>query len=59
MPVTPPAVAADPDAILSEYRSDPRAVHRELKKGCLLYFFLAFVLLGAGVWLLYFFSFRR
>lgn len=52
----PPAEMAktDPDALLSQYRREPAAVHRDVRQGCLLYFAGAFVLLALGVAGLYF-----
>lgn len=47
------APVADPDAILHQYQVEPTNVQRDVRRGCLLYFVIASVLLGAGVWLLY------
>lgn len=48
--------AASPrhDALLDEYRVRPDAVKNDVRKGCFLYFALAFVLLGIGVTILWF-----
>lgn len=40
---------ADAEAILSQYRSDPGHVRQDVRKGCLLYFAGAMLLLGLGV----------
>jgi hypothetical protein len=44
----------DPDAILAGYRQDSQNLRTDLRKGCLLYFFGAFILLGLGVTAFYF-----
>lgn len=44
-----PLVTADPDAILSQYRSDEGRLKTDVRKGCLLYSVGAFALLGLGV----------
>lgn len=49
-----PAVTATADAILSEYRVAPDSLKTDIRKGCLLYFFGALVLVAAGVTALYF-----
>lgn len=46
-------LAPDPDSILAQYRSEPTAVRNDVRKGCLLYFAGAFVLLGLGVIVMY------
>lgn len=52
----PPAAnpPADADAILSQFRSDPGHLQHDVRKGCLLYFGVAMLLLGVGVAALYF-----
>jgi len=50
-PVTPGPGA---DAILDQYRVPARSLHEDVRRGCLIYFVAALVLLGAGVVLLYF-----
>ncbi len=52
----PPPVDVTPVAenILREYRVEPRSLQQDVRKGCLLYFVAAFVLLGLGVTVLYF-----
>lgn len=54
---TPPAPAsaidAMADAMLEEYKIPPKALHTGVKKGCLLYFAGALVLLILGVAVLY------
>lgn len=50
-----PAMAeAAADEIIERYRPSPGSVRTEVRKGCLLYFVAAFVLLGLGTALLYF-----
>ncbi len=46
--------AADPETILSQYRSDEVSLKTDVRKGCLLYCALALVLLALGVFALYF-----
>lgn len=61
VPGTGPAPALDaidPDTILSQYRSDESRLKTDVRKGCLLYSALAFLLLTLGVFGLYF-LFRR
>jgi hypothetical protein len=54
-PLTPAtSVIPNPDAIIEEYRVPPETLHRDVKKGCLLYFALAFVLVGLAIALVYF-----
>lgn len=48
-----PAVADDPDAIIARYQVAPGTVKQDVRKGCLLYFVGAFVLLGVVVAVLY------
>lgn len=48
-PLESPAAIASADAILDEYRVAPKALQSDVRKGCLLYFAVAFVLLGLGV----------
>ena len=59
--VTPPvvvpttaAVVPEPAEILDQYRVTPSSVKQDVRKGCLLYFAAAFVLLGLVVVILYF-----
>lgn len=47
-------VVSGAEAILDRYRVEPRSVQQDVRKGCLLYFAAAFVLLGLGVTALYF-----
>ncbi len=51
---SPSSAGTDPDAILDQYRTSPASLQRDVRKGCLLYFVGAFVLLGAAVAALYF-----
>jgi len=50
---TAASAPADADAILNEYRVAPDTLKTDVRKGCLLYFTLALVLLGAAVALLW------
>ena len=58
-----PSAAAHPEAaaeeIMSKYQNDPASVQSKVKRGCLLYFFLAFVVVGLGVLALYYHTFRK
>lgn len=52
---TPPAVqAVDADEIIARYQTSPVNVKQDVRKGCLLYFSAALVLLGLVVTVLYF-----
>jgi hypothetical protein len=44
----------DADEVLEQYRVSRKAVHQDVRKGCLLYFVGAFVVLGIVVAILYF-----
>jgi hypothetical protein len=48
------AVAPEPTEILDQFRVTPAAVKQDVRKGCLLYFAAAFVVLGIVVAILYF-----
>lgn len=53
----PPSVDApvpETEVILEQYRVTPTAVKQDVRKGCLLYFVGAFVVLGIVVTILYF-----
>jgi CHASE3 domain sensor protein len=52
LPLSGPAVSAD--TVLEQYRVAPEALRQDVRKGCLLYFAAAFVLLGIVVVVLYF-----
>ena len=62
LPLPVPAKASEPiaapdsaiDDTLERYRVSPAAVHQDVRKGCFLYFALAFVVLGIVVAILYF-----
>ena len=41
------------NAILEHYRSNPRSLQQEVKRGCFLYFFGSLVLLGLGIAMIY------
>jgi hypothetical protein len=56
VPAGTEALATD---ILAQYQSDPASVKEDVKKGCFLYFFLAFAVVGVGVLALYLYSTRR
>ena len=48
------AASAPSEDILEQYRVSPTTVHQDVRKGCLLYFAAAFVVLGIVVAILYF-----
>ena len=48
------AALATNEDILEQYRVSPTTVHQDVRKGCLLYFAAAFVVLGIVVAILYF-----
>lgn len=52
-PAAASAIDAMADAMLEEYKIPPKALHTDVKKGCLLYFAGALVLLILGVAVLY------
>ncbi len=58
---TSSVTAAQPDAeaILSQYRSEPASLHENVRKGCFLYFALAFLLVGLAVTALYLYTRSR
>lgn len=62
-PSTPPPPAPDvtavADEILSQYQNEAQTAQKDVKRGCFLYFFLAFALLGFGVLVLYFLTIRK
>ena len=49
----------EPDTILAEYQVDPKSLHVDVKRGCLMYFAGAMAVLILGVSLLYFMTVRR
>jgi hypothetical protein len=51
-------VPPEADAILDQYRLQPDSLHKDVRKGCFLYFALAFVLVGIGIGALWI-MFRR
>jgi hypothetical protein len=51
VPVSPSP--ADSEAILSQYRQEPGTLKQDVRKGCFLYFALAFLAFGALVLALY------
>ena len=55
-PVAAPAPVADVEAekILERYRHAGHPVKNEVRRGCFLYFFAAFALLGLGIVVFYF-----
>ena len=54
-PFTPASIPdADAEAILNQYRSEETSLKADVRKGCLLYAALAFVLLVISVFALYF-----
>ena len=50
----PVLAEADAEALLAQYRTDPQALQRGVKRGCFLYFFAAFGLLLLGILAFYF-----
>ena len=52
-PTFPAAVDANANAILEQYRSSPRSLQQEVRRGCFLYFFGALALLGLVVAVIY------
>lgn len=52
-PIAATARAVDPDEIIARYQVAPTAVKQDVRKGCLLYFAGAFVLLGLVLTILY------
>ena len=48
------ATPADSDEIIARYQATPASVKQDVRKGCLLYFAAAFVVLGLVVIALYF-----
>ena len=53
-PAVAPAIEAVADQIIEQYRTGPDTTKSDVKKGCLLYFFGAFVFLALGVVGLYY-----
>ena len=59
---TPPPAAhteAVAEEILANYQNDPINVKSNVKRGCFLYFFLAFAVVGLAVWALYYYHTSR
>lgn len=54
-PVTAAPVGPEAEAILDDYRVPETSLKSDVRKGCLLYFVGAFLLVGLGVVALYFF----
>jgi hypothetical protein len=50
---SPAVVDANANAILEQYRSSPRSLQQEVRRGCFLYFFGALALLGLVVAVIY------
>ncbi|HUL52718.1 MAG TPA: hypothetical protein VLT83_04830 [Opitutaceae bacterium] len=44
---------SEADALLDQYRENPQSIHQAVKRGCLLYFFAALVVVGLGVIVIY------
>ena len=57
LPPLPPS-EVDSDAILTRYQQDTVNLRTDVRKGCLLYFFGAFALLGLAIVLFYFINTR-
>jgi hypothetical protein len=53
------APESDAEEILAQYRQETGSLQTDVRKGCLLYFFGAFLLLGLVLTVFYFFSTRR
>jgi hypothetical protein len=51
--------AAAAEAIIAKYQRDPAAVQGHVKRGCYVYFILAFVLVGLGLLALYLHTIRK
>lgn len=58
VPAAPAADEAEAERILEGYRAPQGSIHANVKKGCFLYFFAAFAVVGLAVLALYF-AFRR
>jgi hypothetical protein len=52
-PAPPSAKEEDANAILEQYRSNPRSLQQEVRRGCFLYFFGALLLLGLVIAVIY------
>ncbi len=50
------AADAQADKLIEEYSQNQRPIRDQVKSGCLVYFFAAFVLLGLGLVALYFYG---
>lgn len=48
-----PAVPADPDALLQQYRVEPNNLRRDVRTGCFIYMAVAFALLLVAIAILY------
>lgn len=65
LPIPTPAIAsaensrALADDLIARYKPDTVSVKEDVKKGCFLYFFLAFAVVGLGLIALYFYSTRK
>ena len=51
-------IDATAEEILAQYKKEGQSVEGRVKRGCFLYFFIALVLLGMGVFALYLFRSR-
>ena len=58
-PPSPARTAAAAEEILSRYQNDEQSVKSNVKRGCFLYFFLAFAVVGLAVLALYYHTFRK
>ena len=47
------STSADPEKTLEQYQTEPQSIHREVKRGCLLYFAVALAIVVLGVLALY------
>ena len=60
-PVPPVSLepATEADAIIAQFGSDTKSLQTDVRRGCFLYFYLAFAVVGLGVLALYLYSTRR
>jgi hypothetical protein len=53
-PRTPSSSGPSPDEIIAQFQNQGQSVHSDVRRGCLIYFFAAFGLVGLGILALYF-----
>ena len=56
---TPATAVGSAEEIMTQFQTEARSLHVNVRRGCLLYFFLALGLLALGVFALYFFRTKR